>query len=63
MRSHPDINLKATEPSLVDLRQMAMLRGSYIRESDRKLNGEPLYYVDHEVGLWTVGEIKKHFLN
>lgn len=62
MRSHLEINIDSGV-SLVDIKQLAMLRGTYVTASDRKLDDKPLYYVDHEVGLWTFEELKNHFLN
>lgn len=61
MRSHQELNID--EISIVDLKQMAMMRGAYITDSDRTLDEAPLYALSGEVGLWTFDELRQHFLH
>ncbi len=46
-----------------DIADMAINRRTTITESDRMLNEQQLYQLSNEVGLWTLDELKKHFLN
>lgn len=50
--------------SLVDIKQIAVMQGSYVFENTKtKFNGQELYSVKPEGGLYTFEELKNRFLH
>lgn len=65
MRSHHTINNKEHDVmSLVDIKQLAWMHGDRnITESEHTFNGQKVYEISGEEGLYTLDELKRRFLH